>query len=1749
MAGDINHLGYQGNLGFWGTTSTGQPKSTWWNQDMADAGQALYSDPSTAVVAGTMPKEVLDQQEQMQEYARKMRGGFLNSLKDMLGNVDSALGNIPSWTLKKLWYPVDKLASGAYWTYSNAVSQPLSTVLIQSSKAELAKGGFWGGGLSTLMSGDEWSDAYGEAEHISPAQAFMNYENTANASGHGTALGFVAGGADNSSPAEREAVKRNQERFLYDTNYWRSKQGWTYTAGTGTLDFMISMGADPVYAGATVASRTIKGARSIKIAGQADQPVTAVSGVNIAAQKLGNYIGGKFTKTAEEASRSKRVNGFFDWAVGKTGAEIAQHPIWGRGRRVNPAKDQISQALAHADRDEMPLMFRFAAGDSDAAIELVGKNEDLATQLAKMEDNRVLVDSIKFDSDMGAHFLGAPEAETRFPLLTEIPPKPTTPGPRLAGWEKTYGGLVRQAEVYGEAAQAVAKVRPIGPASKTSLADVLRAEEWKAGKLAEMDTHLGALQTKQGYYADTLGSLATKVDDFSPGKSNMFGTLKSLYRMGPLGIRDTEKAGTKAIKKLGAGKDYLSRQDAGLATRVIRNGFYSAPIRVVQSFGEQTPQRFVNHNNDDAYMRVAEMLKQVPGLGGDTRLDMIRKYSQAGDKVSRAKALDEIHADVVNHMATNVNGLDPQTAKIIDDMRRVGFQKTMNSLTGAKTPAQMFSAALRDPAEGFAKSNRVDHVEDGEAWVTSPLAKAQLQMIEPLLPVKELDRILSRNSGFLRSLKKAGGNAGDNIASVADSLNTVWKAATLLRPGYVLRSMSEEQIASAVKFGLMSTIIGTTKGGANWALNRGQQIKAVAGKGSYTSALGSGKGYVRLTDEDAVKAAEAVGMPTERIKVNRAWPVVQNRITEERNSLSEAQKRIAKLQARENPRQSTLDEIAELQEKAADHQRVLDEHVDYANAILHEAETSTGRRLGEQAKEHMGVQYFEPFSKEWPHPIPRDQITSEHAMETVFARNEAIDSGRIIKTGDWTSIKPGQTTVEKKVHMDAWLHGLNRQFGQDDLFKLVAQDASLKTASEWLRTPAGKYHLSQLGPRARDVDGTLDAVKLTLDQYLPEGTGLQSKVARGEEITEQDLRAAMAEEDFPVVHGEEMKALTKEHGGKTAQRVVDDVIAKGFRALATVPNDVMARQPIYLRAQEARMRELIEQELSYRSTAGLDDTVDIATLNKMLEKSDKLARKDISQVVYDPTRTTATEALRFVTPFLSAHVDGLQRWGGLVAEKPQFLGTAAKVYNAPVAAGLVTDRYGRAVNQDGTVTVTDENGKTHKEFVPMGNRTLTLRMPGDTKNIKGIGEVAVGGTRINISALNTILPGDPWFNPGTGPFAQVALSNLAKKSPQIGDFLQWSKLLPYGPSEGLGIKDAFTPAYMKDAWSAFDAYALGGKDQAYQDNILSEYQRQMADYANGGPPPDWKKVQENAKQFTFFEALTNWISPARTKDTPLSKSPYQFFMDQYKVMQEVDPANAKANFYQKYGADMFAMTASMSKSIGVQATIPAQWAAERYGNYIAQDPDMAALVVGDVYNTGEFSSSVYRKQMDELLNGVSLRQKVSAIDAIKQNQKDLGWQQYNKYAGMIDAEMIRSGFHSYNQKGAQPLSDLKTKLVDAMSQIYPDWYTDYGTTNRVAIPERIAFMKQLVSDEKLMSDPLRAQDLGPLSAYVQQRDVLKQALNERGAKSLSFNLDGTPTGKNADIGMQLRTLQLYLVNNSLGFSDIFHRYLESDDLS
>lgn len=1735
---------------------------------MSDSSQGLFSDPNLAIQVATLPQQAVAQQDEQKAEvdARKAKGGFLNSLMGDVATVgkglDGALKHVgvgpvnAGNALKAAWYPVDKTASGAYWLYSNGVSQPLSAAFLMTARQDM--------GSASFFNADDWAKTYQQAQHISPGEAAENALGTVAAAGPKWQQSLLSHGPTKFTNAEKDRINQQTDRFLYDTDYWRSKVGWRYNVGSGALDFTTSMGLDPTVGVLRVGGAATKGSRSVKVLTAAEKAEQASKiGKLPTPTNLASRITLGLSKTPEEASRMDKTNKFFDWtqtpsaagATRKSPFELAQNPIFGRGRRVNPAANQLSEVFANADRIEQPLIMKFATGDADAAAQLATKNKDLMAQLGRMSDNRVLVDAAKFEPALFEHFTqetqagraaadatrpgigGISPSTTPAGQLVEPPyPRPTTPGPRQQGWDATYGKLAETAKVYRKATGDILSsgngVRPMGGAAGTTLADSLRFGDWRAAQLKAIDAQVKTTSEKTGFYQDILGSDVRAAEDFSPGKSNLFGSMNNLYRQGALGIRNPNMSAEAKIAAQVRDRKNAAAGGAGkFVARTIRQGYYQAPLRVIQSFGDQLPAGMVNHNESDATDRVMNMLKQVPGLGADTRLGMLNQYSSAPDKFAKSAVLKKITSQVVDHMAQNLHDLDPQTAQAIDKMIATGTTDAMSQLTGKGIPnQQMFSAA-----ESSITGRRVDKLEDNEGLIVAPQAKTQLSYSEPLLDVRELHRALYRSSGHLQSLKAAGGAVRDNLSSVADTFSNIWKASTLLRLGYILRAPSEEMAGSAVKYGMIRSIMDTAHGGTNWALNREHYVKALVGKGSYTSTTG-GAARVEILDPTVAAQAAARGDKVTRINVGKAWPVVMDRIDRENTALKGVQKRIDAL---ESDPVHDPNELANLHTQAAEHNDIIAEHRDYADEILRQATDATGRRLGESTIVHRGVTVPEAFSKEWENPIPRDQITSDHNMEVAFARGEGIDTSRMIRTGSWTAVTPDQPN-----HMESWLNALNKQFRQDDLFRHVAGDPTLKTASDWLRTPAGRFHVSQLGPQAKDQQRLLQGIRDTLDHYLP-APSLQGKLARNEEIKESELRSTMAKEDFPPVHGEEVKGLTAKGSADTAAGVVDRIIEKGFTRMGMIPTDVMSRQPTYLRAQEARMRQLIDQELDFQKAAGQSgDSIHPDKLNDMLQKSDKMARKDISQTVYDPTRTTATQALRFVAPFLAAHIDGLERWAGLVAEKPAFVGRAARIYNAPVAANLVTDQQGNYVDENGYAVTRDDNGKIiGKHFVGIQDRTLHLRIPDGTKNLRGV----QSGIPIKIQALNTILPGDPWWNPGTGPMVQVAASQLAKKDPALGDFLQWSKVLPYGPQSGgiaSDIQSAFTPKYVADMWTAYHP-----NSEKFQQTMLQEYQRQVADHLNGGPPPDINKAEKNAKSFTFLKALTSWASPAQTQQTPLTGTPYQFYIDQYKKMQQVDPKNADDQFLQKFGEDYFIFTTSLSKSMGIAPTVSALATAKQYKDLIAGDSSLASFIVGDVYNKGKFSSSAYAAEKDMTIGGEKVRSTQSVQDALQQNKANLGWAQYTQAMNGMDAALIRAGFRSYQQAGAENFLQAKQNITNALKQQNEAWEQDFDTTDRGLVPRRIKSFEILVQDPKLAGDPMR-QDIPALRGYLQGRQIFKAQLAARGASQLSLGVDGSPspTSDTADIAQQWMQFQTQMIASNTKFADVFHRYLSNDTL-
>jgi hypothetical protein len=350
---------------------------------------------------------------------------------------------------------------------------------------------------------------------------------------------------------------------------------------------------------------------------------------------------------------------------------------------------------------------------------------------------------------------------------------------------------------------------------------------------------------------------------------------------------------------------------------------------------------------------------------------------------------------------------------------------------------------------------------------------------------------------------------------------------------------------------------------------------------------------------------------------------------------------------------------------------------------------------------------------------------------------------------------------------------------------------------------------------------------------------------------------------------------------------------------------------------------------------------------------------------------------------------------------------------------------------------------------------------------------------------------------------------------------------------------------MRDAYAAFTTD--DPSNEKYQQAYLDVYNRKVAEWHQGGEPVDLKDVESEAKNFMFLQALTSWGSPAQTKASPLTGTPYQFYVDQYKKLKEADPKNAEAIFQATYGEDFAHFAASLSKSIGVAPSIVAMTQAEEHKDLIDQDPDMASWIVGDTYNGGGFSASIYRKQMETEMGGKPMREKQTALDAIREQQVQQGWAKWLKYKGLIDTRALQMGFRSLEDPGAEGLQRIKDTVLAKLEEDYPEWAKQRGEMNTLKIPNRIKFFEKAIQDPRLQSDPMRF-DLPGLDQYLKGRAYFKSILDQRGAKKLSFDESGMPEGENADLGYAWTQFQFSVVSSNTQFHDVYNRYLENDAL-
>ncbi len=1737
----------------------------WWNNNVGMASRGMYDDPWTAMQYSMIPDSQLPReqqpaiglrptaeslgmsQEDFDKYIdvgndgswsvhRGMDGqphekGFIGGLKGMAGflgimgkTANEQLNSVPvvgqlwaaqKWLFKNTVYqPLDKMATGAYWLYSNVVSQPLTTGILQMGK--LAQGN-----AGAMVDGAEWSEAYKNAEHISPGQAYFNVSGAMGQSPGETLLReMLAVPTFGASLADTVDPKYQDEKYLYDTNYWKQQGGWKYSVGTGLTDAASSIFLDPtIFAGK--AAKVVRGAtRVVEVA------EGATKGVNILGKNM-------FVRDAESITNSKKFEAFANWGIGKSPEEIRYALERGRGSRQSAftSRDmsaQLADVLSNAKTvDDWRLAYRFAMGDEAAFVQMAQRSNAFALAYGKALDHRVNVtnaDNVyrnSFDSLVDNNFRAKPIkpalAQTaKGRLATGGQSKNTDEAIKSGEFEFTnlsrsiddrvkideQGRLFNVSPYYSPAKEATPKVapvvgeekggeqlalfpyevKPLDPASiPTSYykgVQIPGLAEWRAGVTSDLqatDAQLRALQEENEWLnkAMTFGDKAAT--------NPLFGSMREARVMG-IGRDVTKQAERRQVQYLGA------KATEGFQSRLLQNGLYGATVRFIGKMGDKLPTGVINHNEWDSAEKLGAYLKASP-IATEQVADIVKNYSRIGNKQDSVRFMEDAVEPMLFEAYGKKYGMDIETVQeMFNRYRNMATQE----LGKARRPNQMYSAPIGE------ESTRVDQLHDGEKIITSPVFGTQNQYTSFLPNIKQFDRFLMRNADGISRMRKAGISAKDTIDQVADSFNTVFKLGNLLRVSYVARNVSEETMARAAKFGAMAIMSDIGCGGMSILRNR-------VPRGAVLDAAGN-----------TIRTHE----------VNRSLPMVESMIDNLGEHISKLEGELAR---RKNvPGTFTggyvpedADGLMHWQDRIDNAKAYLEEFKSYQRALLEHASQGV-RRSGEGTFHYRGQVVPEAFNEAYSGTISREQITSSDSWKTVFSRLESFAKEDMIRSGNYKSITPGDVN-----HLDSWEKAVNNQILQDKVGQLVVQDETGEAALKFLRSPEGAQYRANLGYAGRnDPAEHIKIVKAMIDQYIPEALRERAKQGR---IPFEDFKA-VPQSERPLVHGEELKASLG-GGADHAFSWFDRLNEKWFQGIPRAASDRLSWHPTYVRAHRMHMQEAIDLYMNTEAKMGNNVThIPIEDMNKLMARADKAARQTMREVLYDPSRTNFSAAVRNISPFFSAYADSMVRWGGLIIENPDLVGKMAKIYNAPVAANLVTDRYGNKVGEDGR----NENG----DFVEMKDRVLSFQTHPAYKNLpEGIRDF-----NVNLGSLNVVTPGEPWWNPGFGPVVAVPAQAVLRNAPELSSFLGW--MAPYGTQSETVFGDivrSITPAYIEDLWNNYDT-----DGQKYQDAVWASFRRQVVDYhQHGGDRPDWNKAQSDATKLHFLTALADFALPGKTKQA----DKYQMYIDAYNNLKQDDPKTARDKFMARYGKDfleytdalMFTAASSKSKN-GVPSTVEGVAASREFGSLLKENPELGSFITGDPTQEGEFSqwALAYQKANGD-------RETVSAEDRLAATSRSAGWELYSKMMNAVRADMSDRGITNLQQKGAEDLAEFKRQTILAIANKYPEWADDYTVSDRDAVPKRIAAFNQIVSDPRMQALATKGtrSDITAMAAYLYHREEFVNMLAQR---KMAGGSDSLTARSNYDIAIQWDRFRDSIADSNTMFSDVMDRYLSNDQL-
>lgn len=313
-------------------------------------------------------------------------------------------------------------------------------------------------------------------------------------------------------------------------------------------------------------------------------------------------------------------------------------------------------------------------------------------------------------------------------------------------------------------------------AERADLAGQIRRVVDEVDLLAAVE-HRGIVLPDTGYVGDRRGALKAELD-----------TLYDQEQL--LARRDAAFATIQAVPRVslsGQARTTITRSDWYQASPL------AAPLRVAFNM---SPQQFVNLETTGGDIQVARMLRRA-GVDQEAADRLRSGYMAALDPPARQRALIAAETAAVRHIAD-------QAGMTVDDIEKI--------LTKAAQDRGRAAAVLKSRVYDGEGRSLVRFADEHGTTQEIPLLVSQEVNVLPLVDIAEVRKAAS-SVGAWRLRHPSTRVPGELL----ESFYKLWKPSVLLRVGWPIRVLADEQLRIIAKIGVLSQLRHLRTGVRNWA--------------------------------------------------------------------------------------------------------------------------------------------------------------------------------------------------------------------------------------------------------------------------------------------------------------------------------------------------------------------------------------------------------------------------------------------------------------------------------------------------------------------------------------------------------------------------------------------------------------------------------------------------------------------------------------------------------------------------------------------------------------------------------------------------------------------------------------------------------------------------------------------------------------------------------------------------------------------